>query len=140
MEEERDAIFVAADEGIDIEHIGEPRAGHRYRLLGSLRGPNPPLEPVLITLTKQSEVFPPYQHQGAEFLYMLEGEMEYGYGTARYVLAPGDALQFEGDAPHGPVRLMDLPIRFLSIKAFGSRYPLDASRPRIVHERRDSSR
>ena len=129
MEEERDAIFVPADEGLDIEHPGGARAGHRYQLLGALRGPNPPLEPVLVTLISQSEVFPLYQHQGTEFLYMLEGRMEYGYGTARYVLASGDALQFEGDAPHGPVHLMELPIRFLSMKAFGSRERLDARRP-----------
>lgn len=120
MEEERDAIFVAAEEGIDIEHRGDSQAGHRYQMLGSLRGPSPPLEPVLVTLTKRSEVFPLYQHQGVEFLYMLEGKMEYGYGTARYLLGPGDALQFGGDVPHGPAHLVELPIRFLSIKAFGS--------------------
>jgi len=34
-------------------------------------------------------------------------------------LRPGDALQFDGEAPHGPERLAELPIRFLTVTAFG---------------------
>ena len=65
-----------------------------------------------------TEVLPLYQHPGIELIYMLDGKMEYGAGTARYVLGPGDALQFEGEVPHGPVGLLDPPVRFLSIKGF----------------------
>ena len=32
-----------------------------------------------------------------------------------YVLSPGDALTFEGDIPHGPEKLIQCPIRFLSV-------------------------
>lgn len=121
MEEEHDAIFVEAGHGIEIEHHGDDRStGHRSQMLGTMRGLQRVLEPVLVAVTKPSEVFPLYQHPGIEFLYMLEGKMEYGSGTARYVLGPGDALQFEGEVPHGPARLLELPIRFLSIKAYGS--------------------
>ena len=35
------------------------------------------VEPYLITLTAQSDVFPAFQHAGVEFLYMLEGEVVY---------------------------------------------------------------
>jgi hypothetical protein len=45
--------------------------------------------------------------------------MTYGYGSARYVMRPGDALEFEGDVPHGPVELTKLPITFLSVIATG---------------------
>jgi len=64
-------------------------------------------------------VFPLYQHTGTEFIYMLGGTLEYGYGNARYTLVPGDSLQFEGDVPHGPTQLVELPIEFLTIKAWG---------------------
>ena len=42
---------------------------------------------------------------GTELIYMLAGRMEYGYGSARYLLGSGDALQFIGGVPHGPVAL-----------------------------------
>ena len=122
LEEEHDAIFVPAGQGIDIEHQGDDKqGGHSSQMLGAMRGPDRLLEPLLVTLTKQTEVFPLYQHEGIELIYQLEGVMEYGAGTARYLLNPGDALQFEGEVPHGPVALTELPIRFLSIKAYESK-------------------
>jgi len=122
LEEEHDAIFVRSGLGIDIEHQGDHRqAGHRSQMLGTMRGPDRLLEPLLVTLTEQAEVFPLYQHEGIELIYVIEGKIEYGTGTARYVLRPGDALQFEGEVPHGPAALLDLPIRFLSIKAYERR-------------------
>jgi quercetin dioxygenase-like cupin family protein len=54
-----------------------------------------------------------------KLLYMLEGVMIYGHGKSSYTLRPGDALQFDGEAPHGPERLVELPIRFLTVTAFG---------------------
>ncbi len=121
LEEEHDAIYVPAGQGIDIEHQSEDRpAGHRSQMLGTMRGPHRLLEPVLVTLTQPTEVFPLYQHPGVEFLYMLQGKMEYGAGTSRYILGRGDSLQFEGEVPHGPTALLELPIRFLSIKGYGS--------------------
>jgi hypothetical protein len=47
----------------------------------------------------------------------------YGYGADRYELHPGDALQFSGEIVHGPTDLVELPIRFLSVIAYGSSRP-----------------
>ena len=41
--------------------------------------------------------------------------MEYRHGQNTYTLAPGDALTFEADIQHGPEKLIQCPIRFLSI-------------------------
>ena len=120
LEEEHDAIFVKAGRGIEIVRRGT-RAGHQYQLLGSLRGVNRQLEPLLVTLTVQEEVFPLFQHDGSELIYMLSGVMEYGYGSNRYLLEPGDALQFDGGVPHGPTNLVELPVTFLSVKAHAER-------------------
>jgi len=117
--EERDVLFVKAGRGMDISHRGS-RAGHRYQLLGDMRGPHKRMEPVLVTLLERTEVFPLYQHAGTELLYMLSGRMEYSVGSATYVLEPGDALQFDGEVSHGPHQLLALPAQFLSIKAFGA--------------------
>jgi transcriptional regulator with XRE-family HTH domain len=118
LAEERDAVFVKAGTGPEIVRKGT-RAGHTYELLGSLRGPYRRVEPLLVSLVESSEVFPLFQHPGIEILYMLEGIMEYSYGREHYRMERGDTLQFEGDIPHGPTKLVKLPIRFLSFTVYG---------------------
>ena len=117
LSEERDAVFVKAGSGPEIVRKGT-RAGHTYELLGSLRGPYKRVEPLLVSLDEETEVFPLFQHNGIEILYMLSGIMEYGYGRQRYKMERGDTLQFEGEIPHGPTMLVKLPIRFLSITIY----------------------
>jgi transcriptional regulator with XRE-family HTH domain len=122
LDEERDALFTKAGGGPELGRPGT-RSGHRYQLLGSMRGPAKRMEPMLVTLSSESEVFPLYQHPGTEFLFMLEGEMEYGYAGASYHMSPGDSLQFDGEVAHGPLRLVRLPVRFLSVTAYGQPPP-----------------
>jgi transcriptional regulator with XRE-family HTH domain len=116
LNEEQDVLFVKAGQGLDIEHKGSG-ARHRYESLGIMRAPNNTLEPVRVTLTERSNTFPLYQHAGTELIHMLSGRMEYGYGSARYLLESGDSLQFVGGVPHGPTALVELPIQFLSVKS-----------------------
>jgi transcriptional regulator with XRE-family HTH domain len=118
LAEERDAVFVKAGTGPEIVRKGT-RAGHTYQLLGTLRGPYKRVEPLLVSLAESTEVFPLFQHPGIELLYMLEGIMEYSYGREHYRMEKGDTLQFEGDIPHGPTKLIRLPIRFLSVTIYG---------------------
>ena len=118
LDEERDALYTKSGGGPELGRPGT-RSGHRYQLLGSMRGPAKRMEPMLVTLTSESEVFPLYQHPGTEFLFMLEGEMEYGYAGATYLMTAGDSLQFDGEVPHGPVSLTRLPVRFISVTAYG---------------------
>lgn len=116
FEEDHSAVFVKAGEGVDVERRGT-RAGHQYNLLGHI-GYNTSgviVEPYLITLTEDSDVFPTFQHEGMEFLYMLDGEVLYRHGSNLYRMTPGDSLFFDADAPHGPEQLTRLPMRYLSI-------------------------
>lgn len=114
VETERQASYTKAGEGAVVVRSGT-RRGHEYKILGSLRNREDALEPTLVTLTRASDVFPLFQHPGTEFLYMLEGEMEYTHGAHQYRMLPGDSLLFEGEAPHGPAKLVTMPIRFLAI-------------------------
>ena len=114
FEEQRDATFVKAGQGLAIERHGT-RAGHQYQLLGHSVHSDVSVEPYLITLEKDSEVFPIFQHAGVEFIFILEGSMVYRHLNAIYTLTPGDSLFFDSDAPHGPEELVDLPVRFLSV-------------------------
>lgn len=119
VDAEREAVFTPANHGSRIVRRGS-NVGHLYEQLGSLRGEHKRMEPLMVTLTEASEVFPLFQHAGTEFIYMLEGVVVYGHGESRYEMHPGDSLQFDGEGPHGPVELVKLPIRFLTVTAFGS--------------------
>lgn len=124
FEENRNAVFVKAGEGIEIERRGT-RAGHQYNLLGHI-GNNASgvmVEPYLITLTAESDIFPTFQHEGLEFLYMLEGAVDYRHGDRLYPMRPGDSLYFDADAPHGPEVLVTLPARYLSIICYPEKAP-----------------
>jgi transcriptional regulator with XRE-family HTH domain len=115
-EEPRNAMFVKAGEGVELERRGT-RAGHQYHLLGHIENNTTGVvvEPYLISLTARSDIFPTFQHEGMEFLYMLEGAVTYRHGDALYPMRPGDSLFFDADAPHGPEILDELPALYLSI-------------------------
>jgi transcriptional regulator with XRE-family HTH domain len=124
FEERRDAVFVSAGQGLLIERRGT-RAGHQYQLLGHTGGVSGAVvvEPYLITLTEESDVFPLFQHSGLELIYMLEGEVVYRHADKLYPMKPGDSLFFDADAPHGPDELIKLPIRFLSVISYARELP-----------------
>ena len=116
-EEAREASFVKAGNGLLIERRGT-RAGHQYQLLGHGTGKRLVVEPYLVTLTEESDVFPLFQHAGVEFIYMLQGKVGYRHSGRTYVLEAGDSLFFDGDAPHGPETLIELPIRLISVISY----------------------
>ncbi len=120
LDEEHDAVLVRHGEGLRIKHEGGG-TGRTYEDLGTLRGPIREIEPVLVTITEPDEVFPLFQHAGVEFIHMLEGVLEYGYGSNRYVLQAGDTIQLRGEVAHGPTELVELPVRFLSLKVYAHR-------------------
>ena len=119
FEETRQAVHTKAGEGVEIDRDGT-RANHQYNLLGHI-GSNASgviVEPYLITLTEESDVFPTFQHGGIETIYMLEGEVDYRHGDNVHALKPGDTLFFDADAPHGPESLVKLPAKYLSIISY----------------------
>ena len=119
FEEHRPAIHTKSGHGVDVERTGT-RAGHQYNLLGHI-GSNSTgvvVEPYLITLSDASDVFPSFQHDGMEMIYMLEGRVTYRHGGSLFDLEPGDTLFFDADAPHGPETLSELPARYLSVISY----------------------
>ena len=54
---------------------------------------------------------------------MLEGSLDYGYGGKAYRLEMGDTMQIHGEVAHGPVELIELPVRFISIKVYPATEP-----------------
>ena len=119
FEERRHAVHTKSGEGVELEREGT-RANHQYNLLGHI-GSNSSgviVEPYMITLSSEADVFPTFQHSGIETIYMLEGEVDYRHGDNVHALKPGDTLFFEADAPHGPEKLVKLPARYLAIISY----------------------
>ena len=108
------AQHVKKNSGMEVIRRGTKK-GHTYRLLAYEHGPKKSFEPFLVVMDDQSEVFPSFQHEGIEFIYILKGKLEYRHGSNSYLLEPGDSLMFQGDIPHGPEKLIKVPIELLAI-------------------------
>lgn len=134
---ETQAVFVKRGQAPETVRRGS-NLGHTYRLLGTLTGRHNTLEPLLVTLTEESQAFPLFQHTGTEFVYILEGVMEYQHQDRSYRMEAGDSILFDGEGVHGPATLIETPVRFLSIFApqdnvldsFGEAHPHAQTTPR----------
>jgi len=114
-----EARLVKSGEGMEVVRRGTSR-GHTYHLLSFDQGPRKRFDPFLISMDDASEVFPTFEHDGTEFIHMLTGRLDYRHGDATYLLEPGDSLTFNGQVPHGPERIIEVPIRFLTVIVYDS--------------------
>ncbi len=114
FEDRQDCSYVPSGQGLTIDRRGT-KVGHVYQLLGhALRG-DVAVEPYLITLRENAEAHTSFSHSGVEFIYMLQGEVNYRHGSETYTLREGDALLFDSSALHGPESLVGADTRYLSV-------------------------
>lgn len=82
-------------------HAAEQQSKYGYSYLSlspGMRDRN--MEPFLVTLSPTVEEVPGSVHEGEEFIYVLEGEMEVVIGEHREVLYPGDTIYYHSSIPH----------------------------------------
>ena len=120
---EMQVVFSKAGEAPETVRRGS-NLGHHYRLLGQLARHHGLFEPLLVTLTEESRPFPLFQHIGSEFVYVLEGVMDYQHQDSTFRMEPGDSVLFDAEGVHGPARIITAPVRFLSVFVTQER-PLD---------------
>lgn len=113
-EPHEEAQLIRVAEQVEVVRTGT-RHGHTYRMLSYNRGPNKRFEPFLITMDNEKQAYPRFQHPGTEFIYMLQGSMQYRCGAKVYDLSPGDALTFSGSEIHGPETVVDEKIQFITV-------------------------
>ncbi|QHN07532.1 helix-turn-helix domain-containing protein [Methanothermobacter sp. THM-2] len=58
------------------------------------------MEPFLIDVELHSDDFELSSHEGEEFIYVLEGEIEVIYGQEKYRLGEGDSIYYDSVVPH----------------------------------------
>lgn len=102
-ESEVSFVIVRKDEGKAVSRVASKegvRYGYSYESLGyAKKGRH--MEPFLVTLepaTKKEKHT--YSHEGEEFIYVLEGEMEVTLHDHTDILRPGDSLYFDSTIPH----------------------------------------
>jgi transcriptional regulator with XRE-family HTH domain len=71
----------------------------------ALELPSKKIEPFVITITNKKGKRPLSKgdlnnHNGEEFIYVLEGKIEHICGTKTYQLEPGDSIYFNANVPH----------------------------------------
>lgn len=109
-----EAQLLKTDEQMEVVRVGT-QYGYRYALLSYNRGPRKTFEPFLVEMNKQSEAWPRFSHPGTEFIFMLEGKLEYRFGDKIYLLEPGDTLTFAGNVVHGPERMLADYVKFIAV-------------------------
>ena len=99
--EER-VVLVRRDESkvIDSRYFGREESGYYYEALAYKKS-RKYMEPFLIEFKrKRAEKLSSFSHEGEEFIYLLEGRLEFRTEDRHYLLYPGDSLYFESSIPH----------------------------------------
>ena len=111
------ASLVKAGMGLHVERTGS-KTGQRYELLGIQMDGEVQVEPYLITIDTRTKPFNTFQHEGTEFIFLIEGGLVYRHASKQYKLLEGDSLFFDARQPHGPEEFLEIPTRFLSVISY----------------------
>jgi len=93
--------IVKSDQRQSFSRFGKAREasyGYEYESLAA-RKKNRAMEPFIVTL-HPSGADEPSSHDGQEFIYVLEGEMEVIIENTRDILKPGDAVYYDSTNMH----------------------------------------
>ncbi len=99
---EEKVVLVRKDESqvIDSRFFGREESGYYYEALAYKKSKKF-MEPFLVEFKRKSaEKLSYFSHEGEEFIYLLEGTLEFRTETQQYVMHPGDSLYFDSSLPH----------------------------------------
>jgi quercetin dioxygenase-like cupin family protein/DNA-binding Xre family transcriptional regulator len=85
------------------EEAGQEENGehsYSYIPIGS-EWPNKNFDVFIVTYSKTAPSRPHYQSDVDEFIYVLEGQVEFFYGDQKLFLETGDSLIIDANVPHG---------------------------------------
>lgn len=114
-EERREATYYASGQGPVVDRRAS-RLGFQYQLLGNaIKRSKVSVEPYLITLDQRADLSGAFQHEGVQFVCVMDGEILYRHGSKDFRLKPGDTLFFDAEVPHGPTKICEASAKLLSI-------------------------
>ncbi len=87
-------------ERLDTRKLGRTDGGYSYESLAYKKS-RKNMEPFLVEFERKDETeMSFYSHEGEEFLFVLEGDLEFRTKDEVHGLKKGDSLYFESDVPH----------------------------------------
>ncbi|MFW6288348.1 MAG: helix-turn-helix domain-containing protein [Spirochaetota bacterium] len=108
--DDREYVVVRASEHVPVEK--EDATGFRYESLIARELGDSLFEVSILTVepnAKRSLV----RSDGYEFIYVLDGELDYQLGNETVALTQGDSIFFDGQIDHVPVNTSEAPARIL---------------------------
>lgn len=108
--------IVRADQGRAFLRFGKAKQeshGYEYLSLAPTKKDRA-MEPFLVTL-RPAASDEPSSHDGQEFIYVLDGEMEVRIGDFRDILRPGDAVYYDSTSMHLVKAHGDKPAKILAV-------------------------
>ncbi len=91
---------------------GGLRRGYGYESLAYKKaGKN--MEPYLITVDSNGRGS--FKHDGEEFLFILDGSLEFNFGVEKYILNPGDSIYFDSGIEHSGQALGGKKVKMLCV-------------------------
>lgn len=101
--EEKKAVIVRKKERKKVFrriHEDPAKVGYYYESLAYPKADRH-MEPFQVEFeAKKKEDLIFFNHQGEEFVFVLEGQLEFNYENEVYLLEPGDSLYFDSSLPH----------------------------------------
>jgi len=110
-EEENLSILIhrSTDEYVTVQKDGKeydiPFYKNIYRLM----------EPVIIRVPRELKMARKMTHEGEEFMFVIEGQVNFCYGRDTYVLKKHDSVYFRGRVPHCTFNESDKEARVVGI-------------------------
>jgi transcriptional regulator with XRE-family HTH domain len=87
---------------------------YTYELLTPSRGRRQ-MQPMMVSVDGTTYKFALQDHPGEQFVFLLEGEMDYIVGDKQYTMQPEDCLYFDARLSHGPKLTANQRARYLVV-------------------------
>jgi len=113
-------IFVKRGEGASLDK--HSKLPYRYEVLVPKSGLRQ-MQPIVISIDGKQTQFELRSHPGEQFIFVLEGEMQYVCGNQKFCLAPGDCLYLNANTPHGPKLARNQKVRYLCVQTIEGTVP-----------------
>ncbi|HZO99475.1 MAG TPA: cupin domain-containing protein [Terriglobia bacterium] len=95
-----DVIFVPREQRRVVTG-SRPELPYHYEMLLPRRGARQ-MQAAIVSIDGARTKFELREHPGEQFLFVMEGEMEYICDGQEFAMRPGDCLYFKANIPHGP--------------------------------------
>ncbi len=117
-------VLVRKDERVSISRVASKEGvsyGYSYESLGADKKDRK-MEPFIVTLDANPvKKVSQSTHDGEEFIFVLEGEMEVTLGDHSDVLAAGDSIYYDSTIPHRVTAHGDTPSKILAVLYTGTK-------------------